>query len=243
MRHRPFVSCLCPTFRRPRLLANSLACFLAQDYPASRRELIILDDGGDFDSHTGDRWQIVSAAERYPSLPDKFNALAELARGDILIVWEDDDIYLPWHVTAHAAALAAGGFSKPSRILANFEGPFVEIDPGGSYHGSIAFSRAAYDAAGGWPATRWANFDIQFMHALAAASPPVDPCADHPPSYAFRWGSTGAYHGQGLMSSADNETWYDHIPQLVGPRSGPSLQLEPALDIETAALLAASKHE
>ena len=126
---------------------------LEMAFEEPRPELIILDDGGDFSSHAGDGWRLVSARERFPSLPDKFNALAELARGDILVVWEDDDIYLPWHLTAHAAALQTGGFSKPSRILANFEGPFVETDPGGSYHGSIAFTRAAFDAARGWPRT------------------------------------------------------------------------------------------
>jgi hypothetical protein len=238
-RRRPFVSCLCPTFRRPGLLANAFACFLAQDYPANRRELIILDDGGGFDSHSGDNWRLVSAPERYPSLPDKFNALVELAEGDILVVWEDDDIYLPWHVSAHEAALVKGGFSKPSRILTNFEGPFVETDPGGSYHGSIGFTRTAFDEAGGWPRTRWANFDMQFMDALRNATSVVDPCRRCPPSYAFRWGSTGAYHGQGLMTSADNETWYELIATLAPQALTPGARLEPRFDSETAALIAA----
>ena len=50
----PFVSCLCPTYRRPKLLENSIACFLAQDYPADRRELIVLDDAGELENQTGD---------------------------------------------------------------------------------------------------------------------------------------------------------------------------------------------
>ena len=37
----PLVACLCPTYRRPsRLLANAIACFEHQDYPAQRRRLI-----------------------------------------------------------------------------------------------------------------------------------------------------------------------------------------------------------
>jgi glycosyltransferase involved in cell wall biosynthesis len=239
MARRPFVSCLCPTFRRPRLLANALACFLAQDYPASRRELVILDDGGDFASHSGDGWRLVAVAERLPSLPAKYNTLAELAAGDVLVVWEDDDVYLPWHITAHAASLAEGGFSKPSRVLANFDGPFVEIDPGVSYHGSIAFTRTAFEAAGKWPPTRRASFDVDFMAALRDAAPMVDPCRSHPPSYAFRWGSTGAYHGQGLMFSADNETWYGQIASLAPAPSTPVGRLAPQMDRETAALFAA----
>ena len=78
----PFVSCLCPTYRRPKLLENSIACFLAQDYPAHRRELIVLDDAGEFQNQTGAGWEIISIPRRFRSLPEKFNALAGLARGE-----------------------------------------------------------------------------------------------------------------------------------------------------------------
>ena len=68
------VSCLCPTYRRPKLLKNSIACFEAQDYPADRRELIILDDAGELQNQTGAGWQIISIQRRFRSLPEKFNA-------------------------------------------------------------------------------------------------------------------------------------------------------------------------
>ena len=54
----PLVSCLCPTYRRPQLLENSIACFLDQNYPADRRELVVLDDAGELQSQTGEGWQI-----------------------------------------------------------------------------------------------------------------------------------------------------------------------------------------
>lgn len=49
----PFISCVCPTYKRPHMLRNSLACFLAQDYPKDRCELIILDDAGQYRSQSG----------------------------------------------------------------------------------------------------------------------------------------------------------------------------------------------
>ena len=55
----PLVSCLCPTYRRPQLLENSIACFLAQNYPADRRELVVLDDAGELQSQTGEGWTLV----------------------------------------------------------------------------------------------------------------------------------------------------------------------------------------
>ncbi len=242
-RQLPFVSCLCPTFRRPRLLANSLACFLAQDYPANRRELIILDDGGDFSRHTGDGWRLVAAPGRFPSLPDKFNTLAKLAGGDILVVWEDDDIYLPWHITAHVEALGNTGHSKPSRILSNCSGVFLEEDATGRFHASLALTRHALVEAGGWPRTSRADFDQQLMSRLEQTSVQGDPCRSHRPSYAFRWGSTGDYHGQGVMRGPDDTTWYHRIAGDASAAGESTSRLAPRMDDETAALFAAAAHD
>ncbi|MFN6314612.1 MAG: glycosyltransferase, partial [Planctomyces sp.] len=105
LRPLPFVSCLCPTYRRPQMMANTISCFITQDYPADRRELIILDDAGELNNETGDGWQIISISRRFRSLPEKVNALAGLAQGDILVVWEDDDIYLQHHISTHVRAM------------------------------------------------------------------------------------------------------------------------------------------
>jgi hypothetical protein len=70
------------------MMANTIPYFITQDYPTDRRELIILDDAGELKNETGDGWQIMSISRRFRSLPEKFNALAGVAQGDILIVWK-----------------------------------------------------------------------------------------------------------------------------------------------------------
>lgn len=235
-RNLPFVSCLCPTYLRPSLLENSIACFLAQDYPANRRELVILDDAGQIAPQQGEGWEVISVARRFRSLPEKFNALAGLARGNVLFVWEDDDIYLPWHITAHVEALAQGGFSKPSRVLSLYTGTLQEEDATGRFHASIAFTREAFDAAGGWPLTKRGDFDQQFLARLSQTSVTVDPCRTHPSSYIFRWGSTGAYHGQGLMHGPGDDEWYFRTPNddsedLIRPA------LHPGYDPQTTSIV------
>ena len=35
-------------------------CFITQDYPADRRELIILDDADELKNETSDGWQIIT---------------------------------------------------------------------------------------------------------------------------------------------------------------------------------------
>jgi len=227
----PFVSCLCPTYLRPKLLENSIACFLAQVYPADRRELVILDDAGQIAPQQGDGWEVISTSRRFRSLPEKFNALAGLAHGDVLVVWEDDDIYLPWHISAHAEALADGGFSKPSRVLSLYTGELREEDAEGRFHASIAFTRDTLDTAGGWPLTKRGDFDQAFLQRLARAGTTVDPCRTYPPSYVFRWGSTHSYHGQGLMQGPNDVDWYERVSDI-GPRVSMDA-IVPGLEAET----------
>ena len=116
------ILCLCPTYGRPRLVANALACFLAQDYPEEKRRLVILDDAGQIPASQADGWAVISMPVRYNSLPDKYNALLSMervlrpnSRWDAVAVWDDDDIYFPWHLSAAAKALGGGSPScKPS---------------------------------------------------------------------------------------------------------------------------------
>jgi cellulose synthase/poly-beta-1,6-N-acetylglucosamine synthase-like glycosyltransferase len=228
---QPFVSCLCPTYRRPKLLENSIACFLAQDYPANRRELIVLDDAGELQNQTGDGWQIISIPRRCRSLPEKFNALAGLARGEILVVWEDDDIYLPHHVSSHVTAMAGHLWSKPSKVLSLYTGKLQEEDAAGRFHASIAMTRQAFDECGGWPLTMRGDFDQQLLARLTATGPSGDPCSVAGSGYIFRWGSTGAYHGQAAMLGPEDEAWYMRVGRHT--QINERLTLHPKLDVES----------
>ena len=244
----PFVACLCPTFHRPKLLANAVACFLAQDYPLERRALIILDDGQDFATTAPDiprtGWGIVSSDFRFPTLPEKFNAAANLARSifpetETFVVWEDDDIYLPHHISAHVNAMLTTGahYSKPTTVLSTYTGQVAAEPAAGRFHASLAFTTHAFNRVGGWPATKRADFDQQLIRNLWKSSAPnvADPCQSAPPSYCFRYGSTQAYHGQHFMQSPDDEGWYDRIPRNPGTRD---LILTPEFDEETKSVYA-----
>ena len=141
----PFVSCLCPTYQRPESLENSIACFLAQDYPPDRRELIVLDDASELQNKIGDGWQIISIPRRFRSLPEKFNALAGLAQGEILVVWEDDDMYMPHHINNHVIAMEGNLGSKPLKVLSDYTGKLQEEVATGRFHASLAFTRQAVE--------------------------------------------------------------------------------------------------
>jgi hypothetical protein len=233
---RPTVACLCPTYRRPRLLENAIACFLAQDYPADRRRLLILDDAGELSPQSGNGWEVFFTAVRFPTLPAKFNALTQLAGdADVLAVWEDDDIYLPWHLSESVAAMVNTGWSHPSRVLSTYGDTLHEEPAGGRFHASLVIRRECLKAVGGWPSTARADFDQQLIARLASTGPYGDPTYPRGPSYVFRWGSTLAYHGQHGMRGADDEAWYNRAVEKT--TLSPCDRLDPRMGRETVEIL------
>src|SRR5690606_40696836 len=76
------IAAICCTYKRPTLLAEAIECFIRQDYPAELRELIVLDDAGQYGNQRGDGWRIVSLPVRFRTLGEKRNASAALVSAD-----------------------------------------------------------------------------------------------------------------------------------------------------------------
>ena len=103
------IACCCCTYKRPDKLGRALESFLRQDYPDCF--LVILDDAGQYMPQGGDRWQLFTTTHRFPNLGAKRNHAAAIADdhgADAVMLWDDDDVYLPTAVSATADALAQG---------------------------------------------------------------------------------------------------------------------------------------
>jgi glycosyltransferase involved in cell wall biosynthesis len=113
------LAALCCTFRRPHTLGQLVESFLRQVYPADLRELVILDDAGQYENQTGEGWRLVSIPARFRSLGEKRNACAALASPDVdgFLVADDDDIYLPHWFQATADALSQAEWSRLGLVL------------------------------------------------------------------------------------------------------------------------------
>jgi glycosyltransferase involved in cell wall biosynthesis/GT2 family glycosyltransferase len=105
----PLVSCVMPTADRRDLARRAIAYFERQDHPAS--ELVILDDGDDriADLIPPDSRIRYVAGERRLVLGAKRNALCELARGDVVLHWDDDDWAAPHRIRYQLSELQASG--------------------------------------------------------------------------------------------------------------------------------------
>lgn len=99
--------------------------------------------------------------------------------------------------------------------------------------GLSTFLITDYDVedTGGWPLPKRGDFDQAFLRRLVAVTKTVNPCRTFQPSYVFRWGSTGGYHGQGLMRGPSDVEWYERVIGV-----GPVIvmdAIEPERDVET----------
>src|SRR5687768_14508500 len=96
------------THGRYEKVCETLACFLDQDYP--HRELVILNNHPVPLEYDHPLVRIYNEP-KYPSLGHCRDRLLELARGEFVRTWDDDDLYLPWtlsqgvgHIPVDAAA-------------------------------------------------------------------------------------------------------------------------------------------
>jgi glycosyltransferase involved in cell wall biosynthesis len=105
----PLVSCVMPTFNRRPFIAQSIEYFNRQDYP--NRELIILDDGTDpvADLVPDENRIRYIRLENRMTVGAKRNLGGELARGPIIVCWDDDCWYRSTRLSYQAAAMIEFG--------------------------------------------------------------------------------------------------------------------------------------
>jgi glycosyltransferase involved in cell wall biosynthesis len=233
------ITAICCTLRRPVELANAVACFERQDYPAHLRRLVIVDDdpnpSSGWQSQHGDGWQIIRASQRFLTLGAKHNAVVNwAAEGDAIAVWDDDDVYAAGHLTAIAKALEQAEWCAPSRVWSNYGRndtfPARIEDATGRFHGAWGCTLHAWSVVGGWPETQSLAFDQGFGVRLRTKwGLPADPCQHASPTYCYRW------NGGNVSAMGDGE-WLARTLQARRP-TGPLGTLQPQLDAETRTLL------
>lgn len=197
----PKIACLTVTYNRPHLLPNLIESFNRQDYPISKRELIILDDIGQYPTQpSGENWQVVSVKNRFETLSAKRNALAAMTSNDVdaIAIWDDDDTFLPWCLLSHAWALRQGPVSHPKLVLADKGAGGFSIKSTGQrmYQATQAIDRDLFLDIGGFPRGN-SGVDQQLVGLLAKEVGDVgfvDPTSQFPPWFVYGWSDTQSPH-------------------------------------------------
>jgi len=230
----PFITAICPTYRRPKLIPNVLAMWNAQTYPKEKRILLILDDGQSFESQINldEGWILLSINLRIKTLGAKFNLLVDSAiqQSDI-VLFEDDDVYLPGYVEAHAKILKEHHSSQPEFVWSNDAQGRTTLNKSnavGRHHGAWGFSKEAYDEVGGYYGTMNHGFDTNLgSRFLALNHYPQDPFKERI-EYIYRWQTSGYSNGSGWGDDIYEATERCHKPTKFEG------ELKPEFDEETA---------
>lgn len=216
------LSALCCTYLRPEMLGRLIECFLRQDYPKELRELVILDDAGQYDNQSGDGWQLVSIPRRFATLGEKRNATAALASKDSagFLVADDDDIYLPNWFSTTAKALEKAQWSRPTLLLRERGNPGVcslglkEKASYRGYHGMWAFRRETFYGAGGYRQKNRGE-DKDLRNRLEKMGTTVgDPCEFGHPFYVYMYGGP-SYHLSTMKLNGYDKLVVDGPPQKI----------------------------
>lgn len=160
----PMISCICPTFNRIDKLEEMIACFLAQDYKG-KKELLILNDCPKqklIFNHPEVR--IWNHDTQFNSLCNKHRTVAALSSGDMITVWDDDDIKLP-----HALSFCVSEMRRlktsvyyPNKTLASYENDKYRLVHSEHFHLNGMWTRAVYDSVGGYDDTgEYADNNLQ----------------------------------------------------------------------------------
>ncbi len=217
------IAAVCCTWNRPELLGRLIECFNRQDY--ADRELVILDDADQYPAMEGNRWKLVSQRFRYPTLGDKRNAAARLVSDDVsaFAVCDDDDLYLPHHLSACVEALQDAQWCQPRQVLIadgksfKRQATFRKSDPNNlGYQGGWAWQRGAFEKLGGYASISNGE-DVEIAaRSLALLGPSADTItARHPtPGYVYTWLGRAGRH-LSAMSPPGDESGYQELGRQI----------------------------
>jgi len=171
----PLVTCVMPTRNRRDFVFQAIQYFQRQDYPS--RELLIIDDATqDLSMELPDDSRIRYILEP-PGLTigSKRNRGCELARGDIIAHWDDDDWYAPTRLSSQIRPILEGAaditvFSDCTFFdLPNWKfwqcSPYIldRMYVGGVHAGTLVYRRSLFVKGLKYPRVSLAE-DAYFMY-------------------------------------------------------------------------------
>ncbi len=190
----PPCTCLCPTYGRFERLRDAVACFLLQDYPGEKH-LLVLNDAPEPIRREGARAPVTvcNVQPRYATLGDKRQALLEIADTPLVAHWDDDDLYLPWHLSRCVERLLEtdSGCARP-RAAWWAVGPPAAFRVKGPKHnvfeGQMVFRRERALELGGYPPKHSGQAkDLLRAFGKVGELETWNP-GDADISYVYRWG-------------------------------------------------------
>ena len=181
---RPFVSVITPTYNRRKFLPILIHLYKQQTYPKELRELVILDDSPtsneDIIPKNDSSIRYIYQKEKMV-LGDKRNKLNSLAKGDVIICFDDDDYHFPERISYSVTRMNSEKTNIAGASIINVyyadSKEFHQYGPFGGTHGTngtFAF-RKIYLKNHQHDATRHAQEEPSFTNNFSEKMAQLDP--------------------------------------------------------------------
>jgi len=204
MKLLPFISCKCITYGRVDTLVEALHSFLIQEYPVDRCELIIVNDYPKqkliFDHP---QVTIYNLDETFPLIGEKENYAIERCNGDLIAVWDDDDVAMSNHL------MNIANHWKDDTNIIHWETGVFYNEPNitsitGVGNSGIVYSKDAWERIGRSPLEN-AGGDMTLTNRIHALGGVVNAkMPDSEASWFYMWGGRG-YHQSGMGTDDESK--------------------------------------
>jgi hypothetical protein len=198
-------SCICLTYARVWKLKEAIGHYLAQDF-TGESELIVFNTCPQQTLHfSHPKVRVFNCETRPQTLGEARNMAIAQARGSRLILWDDDDVYLPWHIRNYADFWPAGcDWVWISRAFLSIGDEIRKV--GTANFNTFAYTKEAWEAAGKYAAIDCGE-DKEFYGRMTQAKhgQKVD-VPDYRLSFVYAFGN-GVYHISG--SNDTTVKWAD----------------------------------
>jgi len=217
--HYPEVTCLCPTYGRISLLQRALQSFLYQDWP--NRKLIICNDHPDIElSFDHPQVEVINTRRRFANLGQKRQYLLLQCKSRFAAHWDDDDIYLPNHLSQGMIALMSsddkGCVKQPAAWMVMGQAGSLSLkDPKrNTFEGMMMFQKGMALQLGGY-SMKDSGQALDLLNAFKQADSYEEYEVDASPTYVYSW-SNGSTH----VSVARSKERYDSGNTDLGDGTG-----------------------
>jgi hypothetical protein len=197
------ITCIMPTLGRPHLVEQSIRMFELQSY--RNRELLIFDTGNQMPACEGDRWRIIPLETLPHSHGTVVNEMVRQARSELIVRWDDDDQYFPWHLEACVEALSRRPWAvasltwdqwSPSEMVIMKTAHWADLRDA-CYAAAWSFDREAWKTVGGYSTDTETELEGEFRDRLYRTfGPPADTVSERfpVPSYCYTRSRSGEIH-------------------------------------------------
>ncbi len=194
----PFISAKCITYGRVDTLEEAIQSFLLQEYPGKKELIIVNDYPLQKLMYDHPEIKIYNLDETFPTIGDKENYAIERCSGELIAVWDDDDVALPNHMSNIAK------FWKEDTNIIHWATGIFYNEPSITKitsigNSGIVYSKKAWEKIGRSPIEN-AGGDMTLVVAIhnlgrdkvVLANPHNEDC-----SWFYMWGGRG-YHQSGM---------------------------------------------